>query len=155
MTAEYIKHNIQLASSDHMGPVLAGQIKLLCHIRPIHDRVTTHGQFPAMQYEQYDEGYDRNWTRDVRGSWYCVLLANASYPYTLHEFGQEKRNMMEGGWIGGLILEIAQNCPRVFRRIGCLTHPWIAEGAEPMAKYPEFADVVDPRSLEREEITII
>jgi hypothetical protein len=153
--AEYIRHSFQTESSDPMGWVFAGQVKLLCHIRPAHNRITVHGQRSAMEHEQFDGGYDVNWQRDVQRSWYCVLAQHDRSLYKLYETDHDEKRGMARGHINGLILEIAQDNPRIFRRIGCFTHPWIAEGSKSMPEYPEFADVVDPQSLEREEITII
>jgi hypothetical protein len=153
ITAECTGHSIVLAGNDPMGRVSSGHIKLLCHVRPAHDRVTKHGHFNNMEYEQFDRGYDINWQRDVRGSWYCVL---AHVDQKLHKlFASDPTQTNARGRIVGLILEVVQESPRIFKRIGAFTHPWIAEGSESMVEYPEFANVVNPLALERKEITII
>jgi hypothetical protein len=152
--AEYVGHNVELANKDPMGRVLAGQIRLFCHVRQAHNRITTHNFGPGIDQERFDNGYDMNWQRDVQGSWYCVL-ARTLYKHKLGHYKKQEAARMAQGHILGLILEIVQENPRVFRRIGMFSHSWIEKGSEPMPEYPEFADVVDPQYLEREEITII
>jgi hypothetical protein len=74
IVAEYIEANIEYASSDIMGRVSGGALKVLCHIRPAHERITKRGsRNRVIMYERFDAGYDMDGERVIRGSWYCVL----------------------------------------------------------------------------------
>jgi hypothetical protein len=77
-------------------------------------------------------------------------------PFAGEESSYVRGHAPWANYILGLILQIAQESPRVYRRIGMFAHPWTKKGPNPLAEqFPEFADVVDPRALEREKIVVI
>lgn len=147
-TAEYIGHSLELAGSDPMGRILAGQITLRCHLRPSGYMITQRGH----PYEQFDRRQKCDVKTDVRGSWYCMLAYHDRYQKSVYDYDLDERHGKQRGHIMGLILKRSQERAKTSRRIGCFIHPWTVEGTR---HYPEFADVVGPQSLEREEITII
>jgi hypothetical protein len=161
--AEVKERTIELVSSDPMGRISAGRLVMLCHLRPAHNRYTQRRAGPdyiAMDWERFDTGYNLDRRRNIQGSWYCVLAFNESCdgrkPTPDADFPYVGGYIPGASYIFGLILEVAQESPKVYRRIGLFAHPWNRAGPTPMAeKYPEFADVVDPQALEREEIVII
>lgn len=95
-----------------------------------------------MDCECFDTGYDLNKKRNVQGSWYGVLAYNgrrhAEAPsvdtHSSYEEGYAP------GYIISVMLEIAQDNLRTYRRIGLFAHLWNKAGPNPMAgKYPESA----------------
>jgi hypothetical protein len=161
--AEVKECTIELASSDPMGRISAGRLVILCHLRPAHNRYTQRragGDYIALDWERFDTGYDLDRRRNIQGSWYCVLAYNESRedrkPFAGEESSYVRGHAPWANYIFGLILQIAQESPRVYRRIGMFAHPWTKKGPNPLAEqFPEFADVVDPRALEREKIVVI
>jgi hypothetical protein len=110
-----------------------------------------------MLYERFDAGYDDNGVRDTLGSWYCVLAyRESSYVESMTFKSSGVALELQHGYIIGLILELAKESPRTFRRIGMFTHAWGAGTPDDAAThYPEFFDVEDPSTLHREEVVII
>jgi hypothetical protein len=109
-----------------------------------------------MTYERFDTGYAGNGKRDVLGTWYCVLAySEPSYVEVMNSKDKNESLQLEHGHIIGLILEIAKESPKTYHRIGMFTHAW-GEGTPDLVaeQYPEFTNVNDPASLEREVIVI-
>jgi hypothetical protein len=113
-----------------------------------------------MDWERFDTGYDLDRRRTTQGSWYCVLAYNesgdGSKPSPSADFSYVGGHAPWANYIFGLILQVAQESPRVYKRVGLFAHPWDKRGPTPLAeKFPEFADLIDPQALKREEIVII
>jgi hypothetical protein len=155
VVAKCIETHIEHATSDIMGRVSGGYLRLLCHIRPAHNRISHHGSLET--YEQFDGGYDGEGKRSVRGSWYCVLAYRESSYVDIAKAGNKDTFLhLEHGYVIGLILEVTKESPRTYRRIGMFTHAWGKGTPDEIAEqYPEFVDVKDPSALERKEVLII
>ena len=148
---------VEPAGNDPFGQIIGGHIKFLCHLRPGHDRISkrTKGRF---NNEKFDAGYDHNNERQVLGAWYCVLAyrEGGSKEHSASCHLPDPPLQREWGYITGLILEIAQESPRTYRRIGLFSHAWGRGRPDYVSDdYPEFIDVDDPKSLPREEIIIV
>lgn len=150
---------LEAAGSDPMGQVVGGRLTLFCHIRPVHNRTTIRapGWWVAITSERFDDGYNENDKRSTLGFWFCVLAYREPW-FQLERTKRQFRDapMWVNGYITGLILEIVQEEPRLYRRVGMFSHGWGRGTADDSKEtFPEFVDVEDPKSLPREEITII
>lgn len=153
--AEIKQINVDLASQDPFGQLAGGFIRLLCHIRPCHNRLAVRqpSRF-VLEWERFDAGYDDDGKRVVRECWFCLF----AYRECCDPCSDEDISTMSWkyGSMIGLILELVDNAPNTYRRIGLFCHPWRRGSLKPGVKdCPEFADVKDPSILERQEITII
>ena len=153
--AEAKQVHVDLAGEDPFGQLTGGYIRLLCHLRPCHNRLAVRqpSRF-ILECERFDTGYDNDGRHEVKECWYCLCAyQKCCDPCSVHHDGDTRS---WGGCMVGLILESVNDATDTYRRIGLFCHPWRKSGFNPFAEAcPEFADVEDLEKLERHEITII